>query len=586
MSHARVALTLLSLSATFSSAQARPSAVPRRPPKSEIKIVAGVLDASGSVHYLPRVYVRLMSAAYGDAEQRATATYKQQLDSLRTEREAKLKELASSRAGELAQARATYEHALQQALSSLKYDPADGMPTCIAYERILNRVEGTCDTYVIGQKVYLSTELRQFISSSALVGEFNPLTFSADRAPAAKALTTALLGMPAEAYERVPEFQKQFDKALAKERDHAHLKAGEAVPEQVSRLAVARFVSEWGATAKATFAFGDPLHKYSDVTPEFVLASLNSLEMASKKAVKAVSEPPLKTYIESKDSINGRFDSQQAMVESRFRQSVEAAARDRDQVLDTSKKTTVPLQEAQTSLQGEAVISAAPGRYVLFAEDTTTPQHLRWRIAISPKPPAMIELTDANAQKETVEAMAEAVEKPKITKAGELTDVDRAELNLRYGSRLVSSWQTNAVLHDARSTVDDLEFEDSPNGFAFRVRAASTSVFNTLRMSDNDIAARFFKEIVAPYVRDLPKALSASGASKTFEAVTLQVIGSKKSFAEEYAVGDYFTLTYNFKLADVSSFAEQKIDAQQLLDRGHITHDTIGRINVRLVGGQ
>jgi hypothetical protein len=40
-----------------------------------------------------------------------------------------------------------------------------------------------------------------------------------------------------------------------------------------------------------------------------------------------------------------------------------------------------------------------------------------------------------------------------------------------------------------------------------------------------------------------------------------------------------------FRIAAVERYARQTIDAQQLLDRGHSSHEKIGRINVKLVSG-
>ena len=126
---------------------------------------------------------------------------------------------------------------------------------------------------------------------------------------------------------------------------------------------------------------------------------------------------------------------------------------------------------------------------------------------------------------------------------------------------------------------------DSPLGFAFQLDAENTNVFNTLRMSDNDIAARLFNDLVVLYLQALPENLRTIGGSQAFEAVRLQVTGRKKSFIEEDTTGDAFLLTYTFRIGDVESYANQKIDGQQLLDRGHITRDQ-GRISVRLVSAQ
>ena len=99
------------------------------------------------------------------------------------------------------------------------------------------------------------------------------------------------------------------------------------------------------------------------------------------------------------------------------------------------------------------------------------------------------------------------------------------------------------------------------------------------------IAGRSFKDRVAPYLQGLPQDLRTIGGSQAFEEVSLRITGRKKGFAEEYAVGDPFVLTYIFRVSDVESYANQKIDAQQLLDRGHTTCDQ-GRISVRLVSAR
>jgi len=89
-----------------------------------------------------------------------------------------------------------------------------------------------------------------------------------------------------------------------------------------------------------------------------------------------------------------------------------------------------------------------------------------------------------------------------------------------------------------------------------------------------------------PYLQSLPTDLKSTGGSQAFQAVTISILGSKKSFTDEYATGDSFWLNYVFRVADVESFAAQKIDAQQLLDRGHLSQDGLGRISVKLVAGQ
>ncbi len=191
--------------------------------------------------------------------------------------------------------------------------------------------------------------------------------------------------------------------------------------------------------------------------------------------------------------------------------------------------------------------------------------------------------TDCSATPNTVASAATSQEFPK---ASSFSDTDRAEYNLRYGSRLLKTWHTQAILHDAIVTQEELQVSDTPFGFGFSLLATSGSVFNTLRMNDNDIASRFFKDIVGPYLQSLPTDLKSTGGSQAFQAVSISILGSKKSFTDEYASGDSFWLNYVFRVADVESFAAQKIDAQQLLDRGHLSQDGLGRISVKLVAGQ
>jgi hypothetical protein len=289
----------------------------------------------------------------------------------------------------------------------------------------------------------------------------------------------------------------------------------------------------------------------------------------------------------AKDGINATYDSQQAEADATFRLGAEGAERKRTAAIDAAMKRTPPVQETATSLQSEAMLTVPAGDFTIIAEDTTSDQHLRWSIPVPPVRASSqtIELTDANALRATPTTIASPAAQMSYPKAGNLSATERAEYDLRYGSRLLKSWTSTAALHEAIPAGDDLKVLDSPLGFGFQLQASSTSVFNTLRMTDNDMAGRFFKDLVAPYLQALPEDLRTIGGSQAFEAVSLRITGRKKSFLEEYTVGDSFVLTYTFRVADVESYANQKIDAQQLLDRGHITHDQ-GRINVRLVSAQ
>ncbi|PSH02605.1 MAG: hypothetical protein CXZ00_16585 [Acidobacteria bacterium] len=167
-------------------------------------------------------------------------------------------------------------------------------------------------------------------------------------------------------------------------------------------------------------------------------------------------------------------------------------------------------------------------------------------------------------------------------KATDLTEDERAEYELRYGHRILKSWVLSATLHDVKVDSEELQVADTPLGFGFHVVGTSTVVFNNLRVSDNDVASRFFKEVVSDFLKKVPEDLKNTGGLKAFEAVSVSVVGSSKSFADEYAIGIPFTITYTFNLSDIESFASDKIDAQQLLDRGQVKDSRTGRVKVLL----
>jgi hypothetical protein len=148
-------------------------------------------------------------------------------------------------------------------------------------------------------------------------------------------------------------------------------------------------------------------------------------------------------------------------------------------------KRTPPVQETATSLQGEAMLTVPAGDFTIIAEDTTSDQHLRRSIPVPPVRASSqtIELTDANALKATPTTIASPAAQMSYPKAGNLSATERAEYNLRYGSRLLKSWTSIALLHEALPIGADLKVVDSPLGFGFQILASSTSVFNTLRMT-------------------------------------------------------------------------------------------------------
>jgi hypothetical protein len=141
-----------------------------------------------------------------------------------------------------------------------------------------------------------------------------------------------------------------------------------------------------------------------------------------------------------------------------------------------------------------------------------------------------------------------------------------------------------SVANELTSRQSRIELTDTPLGFGFSVEGSSNDVFNTLKMDDNKIAIRFFKDKVVPFLRELPEDLKATGGENAFQSVSVLIRGHKKDFAEKYAVDSSVDFKYVFRISDVESFVSQKIDAQQLLDRGHITQDDVGRIALKYTG--
>lgn len=586
------ALSLLLLSAAACTAQTHPGRLTKPPqPHRQLKLVVGVVGEGGTVKFLPRVSIRVMPKGYADAEEAATAAYNAEMEKLRGDRDQKIRVLVDSRRSELESAEKIYHEELTRALQSVSLESKAATPDCVVIETVLRKIFG-CDSALssVGKTIQLSDGLRTFLASAQLTGPFEARTFKAASAPASLNRTVALDNVPLSTYTAVPEFSQAFEKLLKKERAKRKLPAGATIADQDGSAIVAKFVSDWEAAARKSndYVYGSSaLEKYGNLSEDIVPYSLDQMETAAKTAVKEAAEAPLRRYVETKDVVNAKYDALQRKADAEVRAGSELAESHRTEALGTAMKRTPPLQQASTSLQGEALVSVPASGAVLYAEDTTTDQHLRWTIPLVFRNlPAMLELTDANALPATPSAVASIAAAQEYPKAANLSDTDKAEYDLRYGSRLLKSWRTEAVLHDASVVQDQLSLIDSPLGFAFSVRATSTDVFNTLRMTDNDIASRFFKDIVAPYLNSLPTDLKSTGGSQAFQAVGISILGSKKSFADEYAVGDTFWINYVFRIADVESFASEKIDAQQLLDRAHISQDGVGRITVKLVSGQ
>jgi hypothetical protein len=559
----------------------------------QLKIVAGVVGDSGTVKYLPRVSIRLMPKGYAASENAATSAYTADMERLRSQRDQEIRVLVEGRRNDLDAARRTYNDELASALQSVSLTAIAATPRCVSLNAILHKIE-SCDlSYTSGKKTMLSDSVRRLLADHALVGDYDVRTFKAASAPVTVNLVAALSNVPLSSYLAVPEFSRALEKPLKKARERRKLTASDVLPDDAARELVSQFINDLqSATRKSTdinniLYGGSALEKFSNISIDIFSFSVDEMEHAAKAAVKSAAEKPLQRYVATKDAVNSKYDDSQRHVDAEMRAASEAAEARRAEALAVAVKRNAPLQQTTTSLQGEAFIMVPPAGGFLYAEDTTTDQHLRWTIVISPtKLPKVLELTDANALVATPNTIASAATSQEFPKASALSDTDRAEYNLRYGSRLLKSWRTQASLHDASVGEAELGVADTPLGFGFSLMATSGSVFNTLRMNDNDIVSRFFRDLVAPYLQSLPTDLKSTGGSQAFQAVRISVLASKKSFADEYAIGDHFWLNYVFRISDVESFAAQKIDAQQLLDRGHISQDGLGRISVKLAAGQ
>jgi hypothetical protein len=532
-----------------------------------------------------------MPKAYSDAEQTATAAYNAELDRLRAQRDEQIKTLVSGRKNELDLARAAYDSELVTALQKVSLNAGEAVPACAAIERVLHTVESCSTSYTIGKKTPLSPGFQALLASERLSGPFDVKGFRAAGTPGKISLGSALRAVPLSTYQAIPEFTKPLDKILKKERDKRKLDITSPMPEDAAQEVVAKFVTEWDeATRKYKNDIlygGGAIEKFGGIPIDIIPFSLDQMELVSKNKVKAAGESVLQRYVVAKDSINSKYDSLQRKADAEMRSGTAAAESVRTAAIDGAAQRFPPLQQTSTSLQGEATLRVPPSGGFLYAEDTATDRHLRWAIPLNWKTaPATLEITDANAIRATPEATASIASSKVFPKAEGMTSTDRAEYNLRYGSRLIKTWQTQARLHDASVSGDELLLSDTPFGFSFTVMATSDNVFNTLRMNDNDIASRFFKEIIAPYLQGVPTDLKSTGGSDSFQAVKVSILGSKKSFTDEYAIGSHFWLNYVFRIEDIESFASQKIDAQQLLDRAHISQDGVGRISVKLVSGQ
>ncbi len=594
------ALICLVFSAHLIAQNHPPSTQHSSPTSKTIKVVAGVVGDDGSVKYLPHVNIRLMPKSYYDAEQAVTQSYSQRIEVLSTQRDSEVKDLVGKRVNELEQARSAYDTSLIQSLSQVQLAPLDAVPECVEHWKYIQE-DKVCSTYTpASSKLHLSPQFRSLIASIQIAGQYDPKTYRANLAPFNVNMNSALSSVKLSTYMSVPEFKNMF--SLIFKKDSKQIKnalgkstvsPGDNLPPDLESLLLQTIVSSWymdsvNAKNHKSYDSADIVENYfSGVSTDMVAMLLSQMEKSGKDAVQTIRDSAMRQFIANKDAINARYDELQSNVDASMREKSKEAEDERKQSIVKAENSHPAIQQVITSLQGETEISISSPGGVIYAEDVTTDRHMRWTIPVSFKTvPKVLELTNSNSIPSAPNSFASASDKKDFPKASTLAETELDEYNIRYGSRILKTWGLVSIAHEAHPESPRLGIIDSQLGFAFAVKATSENVFNTLRVSDNDIAVRFFKEIVVNYLQLLPADLSSTGGGRAFQAVSLEVEGRKKSFTEEYAIGDRITFAFVFKISDVESFKDQKIDAQQLLDRGIITQNNVGRITVRLVSGQ
>jgi hypothetical protein len=187
-------------------------------------------------------------------------------------------------------------------------------PDCLMHDRydsILRKDAGTCDQkYGIGERVYLSPQLRTLFVHPATIGAFDVRTYNLDNTPIIRNQMAALSAIPIESYQQAPEFSKEVEKAISKERDRAKPQRGQPLSPDVANAAVVRFLDEWLKAARSGYSY--QLRKFGNVRPEFFVSAAILLQAASKHTVKSATDRPLSTFMAAKDGINATYDSQQA----------------------------------------------------------------------------------------------------------------------------------------------------------------------------------------------------------------------------------------------------------------------------------
>jgi hypothetical protein len=581
---------------TNPSTPAGRAAAPPRPAAAApkvLQVVAGIVGSDGTVKYLPRVQVLLMPKGYQGAEAGANAFYKSEMDAASADREKKVAVLIEERRNDLNQARQKYESELSEAIGKVTITPLQAAPNCVTAFATGNlyyecRTNSTFD-------IHLSNQFRAFLTSAPILGSFKPDMFSAKNSPGSRDLKAAMATIPFRDYISCPEFEKaakfvvkKNSKSLKQVVGTDSITSSTVLSDEVSARLSGALANVWvviSEKANTDFSSGTFITEYFHGLPSGVVDYLlKQIEGAATQAVDHEKFEVLSKYIAEKDKINLHYDSLQRAADDAMNAASDSAEKKLVAALAEARRTYRPLQETTTSLQGQATITVPSSGGILYAEDMTTDRHLKWAVPIlGGRVPKTLELTDSNAIPVTPKgstAVAKSAESVFPT-AKSLTDEQRDEYHLRYGTRLMRSWELQSAAHSLTSSQHKLILDDTPMGFGFVVIGGSTDVFNTLRMDDNKIAVRFFKDLVIPFLQGVPSDLKATGGENAFEAVSVSIVGSKKDFTQEYAIGQSFTVNYVFRIADVESFAAQKIDTQQLLDRGHISQDGVGRISLK-----
>jgi hypothetical protein len=387
----------------------------------------------------------------------------------------------------------------------------------------------TCKDYSVN-KFNMSPQAQAYFLDSAVIGQFDPATFHYSSTPYAGNPASSVRSIPYGTVTSVPEFRQELGKLEKKQKDKE--KQPQLSPEgQVAVLDA--FYSEWDKANKSRDFLGNSpriVKEYGGLGPIFFEFFGKELEDNSAALVKRLQTYELRKFVAEKDEINSAFDAREAKIDATYRNSFSEAKERHAADLRLAGQTAPTLLQAVTSLSGEASVGIPADAAFLYAEDTASDRHLSWKISLGKRPIGKLELTSDNAMNASALSTGLTARQSSFPSASSLSALDKDEYEVRYGSRLAKTW-TEAVPADI-SISDRLSVVDSPVGFAFQQIGLSTTTYNTLRMTDNQIATRLFSEAIAPYLLKLPSALEGIGATDKFQAADILISCSKKDFLE------------------------------------------------------